>query len=105
MNSAFYSVAALAAATIAVPAFAQASDSGTQATDTVGTPHKTHNHMPRGKQAGKSGGQYSGVDTAGKREDVKAPYGGHNQAQADAKEAPVTDHLNQMELQGKGPPN
>ncbi len=47
---------------------------------------------------------YMGVDTDGKREDVQAPYGGRNQSQADRKEAPITERLNEQALQAATPP-
>jgi hypothetical protein len=48
-------------------------------------------------------GSYWGVDTSGTRVDVQAPYGGNSQRQADRKEAPMTDHLNQQALQAATP--
>jgi len=48
-------------------------------------------------------GSYWGVDTDGRRVDVQAPYGGNNQAQADAKEAPLTERLNDQALRDGTP--
>jgi hypothetical protein len=47
---------------------------------------------------GTSADHYPGVNDQGKPINVKAPYGGRNDNQADAKEAPVTQQLNQQEL-------
>ncbi len=97
---------ALTAIGLAGPALAQsaAPAAGTPATttDAAPKPHHPHNNMHKKAPAGASSDEYSGVDTAGKKEEVKAPYGGKNQAQADKKEAPVTDRLNEMQLKGNG---
>ncbi len=48
-------------------------------------------------------GSYYGTDTNGHRVDVQAPYGGKSQHQADAKEAPLTNRLNEQALQNAMP--
>jgi hypothetical protein len=129
MKPLLYTLSALAVVSLAAPAFAQTDSAAPSATtttaptDSSGTPTENsgsssgamapapHKHWAHragessdSSESGTSSDQYYGVDTAGVREDVKAPYGGHNQAQADRDEAPVTQRLNEMQLQGNGQP-
>jgi hypothetical protein len=81
-------------------AVAMIASAGYATAQTADTQGQGSNAAP---QSNSQPGNYWGTDTDGKRVDVQAPYGGHNQAQADMKEAPVTEQLNEQALQASAP--